>query len=83
MASKKIEIINFIFEALVGEIKNNLFPLRDEEEDETVNPAQRKKKKKKKRVARSVMQKKPSVQPKIKEIRDGQPVDMCLNRIML
>lgn len=33
LASKKIEITNFIFEALVSEIKDNLFPLRDDEED--------------------------------------------------
>ena len=39
----------------------------------------KKKKKKKRKVARTV--KKPSVQPKIKEIKDGQPIDMCLNRI--
>ena len=33
LASKKIEITNFIFEALVGEIKDNLFPLREDDYD--------------------------------------------------
>ena len=41
----------------------------------------KKKKKKKKKVARTV--KKPTVMPKIKEIRDGKPADMCLNRIQI
>ena len=73
---------------LVNEIKDSLFPQRDEEEEiglEDASPSQAaenkagRKKKKKKRVARTVN--KPSVMPKIKEIRDGKPEDMCLNRI--
>ena len=83
LASKKIEITNFIFEALVGEIKDNLFPLREDDydyEDASSMPLNhnssaqsltgaKKKKKKKRKVARTV--KKPTVMPKIKEIRDG------------
>lgn len=43
--------------------------------------AKAKSKKKKKKRARRV--KKPSVLPKIKEIKDGAPIDMCLKRIQI
>ena len=33
LASKKVEITNHIFEMLVNEIKDSLFPQRDEEEE--------------------------------------------------
>ena len=81
LASKKVEITNHIFELLVGEIKNNLFPMRDEEEEFTEDPSGSRvaTKKKKRRVARRVL--KPSMLPKIKELKNGQPVDMCLKRI--
>ena len=88
LASKKVEITNQIFEMLVNEIKESLFPMRDEdeeyEEDISGQPdltAKAKSKKKKKKRARRV--KKPSVLPKIKEIKYGAPIDMCLKRIQI
>jgi len=66
---------------LVGEIKGNMFPQRDDE-DEVGNETNRQtgaKKKKKRKLQKRV--KKPDVMPKIKEIKDGMPVDTCLKRI--
>lgn len=56
LSTKKVEITNHIFEMLVNEVKESLFPFRDEEE-EVVDPSGAKsagKKKKKRRVARRV-----------------------------
>lgn len=71
---------------LVNEIKESMFPMRDDDEEygEEISGlpdqnAKAKSKKKKKKRARRV--KKPSVLPKIKEIKDGAPIDMCLKRI--
>ena len=80
--TKTFEITNRIFDMLIGEIKDNLFPLRDEEgEDgkEVKDLSKAKKKKKSKKVPSRV--KKPDVLPKIKEIKNGVPVNACLKRI--
>jgi len=87
LASKKVEITNHIFEMLVNEVKDSLFPQREEYEeigdDNSALGGSRSisKKKKKRRVAKRV--RKPTMLPKIKEIRDGIPVDMCLKRIQI
>ena len=80
LASKKVEITNQLFEMLVNEVKDNLFPIRDDE-DGCGDEASGRRKRKQKRVQRRV--KKPNVLPKIKEIRDGMPVDVCLKRIQV
>ena len=71
---------------LVNEVKDSLVPMREDEEeilDESNglggSRAISKKKKKKRSVSKRV--RKASMLPKIKEIRDGVPVDMCLKRI--
>lgn len=73
---------------LVNEVKDSLFPIREDEEEiadeNSVLGGSRsiaKKKKKKRSVAKRV--RKPTMLPKIKEIRDGIPVDMCLKRIQI
>ena len=68
LASKKVEITNQIFDMLVKEISDDLFPARSDQ--------RRRSKGKKRRRAT-----KPSVMPKVKEIVHGLPVDMCLKRI--
>ena len=71
LASKKVEITNQIFDMLVKEISDNLFPPRSNQ--------RRKSKGGKRRSSRRAA--KPSVQPKVKEMVKGNPVDMCLKRI--
>ena len=71
LASKKVEITNQIFDMLVKEISDNLFPARSSQ--------RRKSKGGKKRSSRRAA--KPSVLPKVKEMVKGNPVDMCLKRI--
>ena len=36
MASKKVEITNYIFEMLVSEVRENMFPMREDEEESTM-----------------------------------------------
>lgn len=70
LACKKVEITNQIFDMLVKEISDELFPARG-------NQRRKSKGKKRRRTP------KPSVMPKVKEIVNGQPVDMCLKRIQI
>jgi len=81
LASKKVEITNQVFDMLVNEIRNNLFPTRDEEEVGEDGQVQSKAAKKKRKREQRV--KKPNAFPKIKEIKNGAPVDMCLKRIQV
>ena len=70
---------------LVHEVKENMFPLREDEEESSAkkgtatSAAVVKKRSRKRKQSRKV--KKPDILPKVKEIRDGIPVDVCLKRI--
>ena len=84
LATKKVEITNQVFEMLVHEITDSLFPQRDDTqfgEADMEGSAQKKKKTRRSSAQRGV--KKSTVMPKIKEIIDGVPVDMCLKRIQI
>lgn len=71
---------------LVNEIKDSLFPLREDEDafDDNKDSAAKKEAKKKphkRTVAKKV--RKPNVFPKVKELKNGVPIDTCLKRIQM
>ena len=88
LQSKKLEITNHIFDLLISEIKEELFPIRrnlDCDPRESLDslassPSAAMKKKKKKRANRRLTNKSKSL-PKIKTVEGGKPVDVCLSRI--
>ena len=88
LQSKKLEVTNYIFDMLIGEIKEELFPMRktkDIDPRESLDslagsPSAEIKKKKKKRHNKRLTTKSKSM-PKIKTIEGGKPVDVCLSRI--
>ena len=92
LASKKVEMTNYVFEMLVNEVKDSLFPHREDEDvvedssntlggDSATKKSESKRRERKRKVARKV--RKPNVFPKVKELKDGVPVDTCLKRIQM
>ena len=90
LQSKKLEITNHIFDLLIGEIKEELFPTRKNQDGDpresldslASSPSAAIRKKKKKRANRRFANKSKSL-PKIKTVEGGKPVDVCLNRIQV